>query len=316
MYILQKRIIGLYCAVLTLSVLQAAYAESKEAVKKKETAHKEQVANLKRDNEALSKKVKELEASVLKNKTSVSKEAQGQLEQLKKENASLSKDLAAKTKALNDLDKQLAICKGSVNALGKEKVSMQTKFDQDSNKAKAQSTTLAQEKAALNSKLQDAMKEKDGLKAQVATLKNTVGLLQKEKAMLETMMAAQPQTLRFSQPRAEVAKSLKNEVHLNLGYAYALKGNTEKAIQEYRTALHFDPQNRDVHYNLGYLYAKQNRFQEAVEEYKKALSGSAKDKEVYYNLAILYAVNLKESKLAQMYYSKFLEYSSDTSTPE
>ncbi|RJO65201.1 MAG: tetratricopeptide repeat protein [Candidatus Omnitrophota bacterium] len=316
MKILRKGIIGFYCAVLTLGFMQAAYAESKEAVKKKEVAHKEQVAGLTRDNEVLAKKVKELETAVLKNKTSVSKEVQGQQEQLKKENVSLSKELTAKTKAMNDLDKQLAICKDSVNTLGKDKASMQTKFGQDLKKAISQSATTTQEKASLHTRLQEAMKEKEGLKAQVVTLKNAVGILQKEKAILETMMAAQPQTLRFSQPRTEVAKSLKNEVHLNLGYAYALKGNAEKAIQEYRKALHYDPQNRDVHYNLGYLLARQNRFQEAVEEYKKSLSGSTTDREVYYNLAILYAVNLKEPKLAQMYYNKFLEYSSDTSALE
>lgn len=316
MHTLQKTIIGFYCTVLALGLVQVAYAGTKEAVKKSETAHKEQVASLKRDNEALTNKVKELEASVLKNKTNVSKEAQGQMDQLKKENASLSKELTVKTNAVNDLNKQLADCKNTINTLGKDKTNIQTKFEQDLKKAMAQSAAAAQDKASANSKLQESVKEKEGLKAQAAALRSTVGMLQKEKAILETMLAAQPQTLRFSQPRKEVNRSLKNEVHLNLGYAYALKGNTEKAIQEYRTALGYDPQNKDVHYNLGYLLAKQNRFQEAVEEYKKALNGSARDKEIYYNLAILYAVNLKDSKAAQAYYNKFLEYSSDSLTPE
>lgn len=148
-------------------------------------------------------------------------------------------------------------------------------------------------------------REQVELRKQLTRLNEKVASLEKEAGILEAMLNQQ----REGKPPSLVKGNESNWnkiIHVNLGFAYGIKGKTKEAIEEYKKALEYDPQDRDIHYNLGYLLAKNNRYKEAIEEYRKAIKGSPEDKEVYYNLAVIYATAIKDQKIANQYYQKSL----------
>lgn len=62
----------------------------------------------------------------------------------------------------------------------------------------------------------------------------------------------------------------KASLYAGLGYAHGLKGNIDKEIDNYRTALRYDRDNEDVHLKLGAAYEKKEMWNEALAEYSKA----------------------------------------------
>lgn len=62
------------------------------------------------------------------------------------------------------------------------------------------------------------------------------------------------------------------DVHYNLGIAYAKQGNAPKAIEHYEHALRIVPDYAEAHNNLGNLLAQQRRFEEANEHFQAALN--------------------------------------------
>jgi tetratricopeptide (TPR) repeat protein len=143
------------------------------------------------------------------------------------------------------------------------------------------------------------------LKEQLTLFQGQLLLVERQKGILELMANKEAKTLK----RPSLVKAdgnLDKAIHINLGYAYGMKGKIQNAIEEYSQAKKFDPEDKDIHYNLGHLLAKKDRHKDAIEEYKKALSGDSSDKEIYYNLAIIYSANLKDKKMADYYYEKFL----------
>ena len=179
-------------------------------------------------------------------------------------------------------------------------------------KPKADLVTLAQENLSLKKKIENLEqtisrqnKAQLELEKQLTRLNEKVASLERGASILEAMLSQQreikpPLLIRGNE------KSWDKVVHLNLGFAYAIKGKTKEAIEEYKKALEYGPEDKDIHYNLGYLLAKSNRYKEAIEEYKKAIKGSPEDKEVYYNLAVIYTTIIKDQQIANQYYQKFL----------
>ena len=58
----------------------------------------------------------------------------------------------------------------------------------------------------------------------------------------------------------------------NLGYFLSNRGESEKAMLYYKSALRINPNYDEAHNNLGFALAELGRFQEATNEYIKALS--------------------------------------------
>ena len=89
----------------------------------------------------------------------------------------------------------------------------------------------------------------------------------------------------------ETAAKLKadSSTYCNLGKALALKGQTQKAIECYKTAIMMDADNAEAHYNLGNAYSKLGRLEEAVGEYKKAIKARPNYAKAYGNLAIAFS---------------------------
>jgi protein O-mannosyl-transferase len=74
----------------------------------------------------------------------------------------------------------------------------------------------------------------------------------------------------------------------NLGNAYKDKGDIDKALNEYQTALKIDPWYRSAHNNLGVAYDSLGRFDDAVREYKEVLRLTPSNAMAHYNLANSY----------------------------
>lgn len=179
-------------------------------------------------------------------------------------------------------------------------------------KPKADLSTLTKENLSLKKKIEDLEqtisrqnKAQLELQKQLTLLDEKAASLQRGTSILEAMLNQQREIKPPLLVRGE-EKGWDKIVHLNLGFAYAMKGKTKEAIEEYKKALEYDPEDKDIHYNLGYLLAKSNRYKEAIEEYRKAIKGSPEDKEVYYNLAVIYTTIIKDQQIANQYYQKSL----------
>lgn len=161
------------------------------------------------------------------------------------------------------------------------------------------------ENSILSQALEERLKERDSLKEEIRKLKEdfVVGQLG-SLATLEDENLKKPWLVTSSE------KNLDKVIHVNLGFAYAMKGRGKEAIDEYRKALENDPEDKDLHYNLAYLLSQENDFTGAITEYNKAIKGQASDKDVYYNIYLIYANDLKDQRAAEIYYKKYTELSS------
>ena len=154
--------------------------------------------------------------------------------------------------------------------------------------------------------------EKEELRKQVLALSQEVDKLKRNSAVLESMIDSQTADLRSSGSQKTSEKNADKVIHTNLGYAYGIKGRYKEAIQEYKKALQYAPNDKDIFFNLGFLLTKQKRYKEAIEVYEKALRLDPRDREIYYNLAVIYANNLNDPINSQECYKKFKALSDST----
>lgn len=109
-------------------------------------------------------------------------------------------------------------------------------------------------------------------------------------------------------PYATVEEKLlgaEKDTHFNLGVNFAEKGESDKAIEEFRKILDIDPFDKDAHFNLAVIYSKKEDYKLAIREYEEVLRLDPRDKETYYNLALIYYNNLHDEDKATEYYDKF-----------
>ncbi len=76
--------------------------------------------------------------------------------------------------------------------------------------------------------------------------------------------------------------------HAQIGLNYYNKGEYDKAIENFKKALHLEGGSAQIHYNLGLTYQAKGLLDEAEEEYKKSLELNPLDKEAHNNLGIIY----------------------------
>jgi tetratricopeptide (TPR) repeat protein len=78
--------------------------------------------------------------------------------------------------------------------------------------------------------------------------------------------------------------------HYNLGWVYAELGCYQDAIESYKQAIRIKPDDADAHSNLGFAYRKLGRYQDAIESYKQAIRIKPTNEALaHYDLGWVYA---------------------------
>lgn len=75
-----------------------------------------------------------------------------------------------------------------------------------------------------------------------------------------------------------------HKAYINMGIAYAEKGEYNKAIELFYKAIDINPKYYNAYYNIGVIYAKINNNEKAVELYKKVIEINPKEAKAYINL--------------------------------
>jgi Flp pilus assembly protein TadD len=99
--------------------------------------------------------------------------------------------------------------------------------------------------------------------------------------------------------------------HINLGIAYRLAGDFEKAEASLSSALELNPRHPVAHNELGIVYRKTGRFQEARESYERALAVYGDFHFARRNLAILCDVYLGDMACAVKHYERYAQVMPD-----
>lgn len=97
--------------------------------------------------------------------------------------------------------------------------------------------------------------------------------INKQLAYLEQQVQAKPDDLKL---------------HNQLGYTYYLKGDHDKAINQFNKVLEIDQKNPDAYYNLGLVYQSEGRHDDALENYQKTIELASKDHKAYLQKGIVY----------------------------
>lgn len=98
---------------------------------------------------------------------------------------------------------------------------------------------------------------------------------------------------------------------VNLGLAYLGKGDYQKALAIYRSALASYPRDPLVRLNLGRVYFALEKLDWAIIEYKKALEFNSSYANAYYHLALAH-MKLKDNKAAVAAFNQVVRIAPDS----
>lgn len=76
--------------------------------------------------------------------------------------------------------------------------------------------------------------------------------------------------------------------HNNLGDVYGRRGDKQRALQEFQTAIQLKPDYGDAYHNLANTYRELNQLDKALENYQKALQFNPNLWQSYQNMAAIY----------------------------
>ena len=77
-------------------------------------------------------------------------------------------------------------------------------------------------------------------------------------------------------------------IHNNVGNVYSVKGDQEKAVEEFSRAIEINPNYGDAYHNRGNVYYQLQKMPEAAENYRKALEINPNLWQSHQNLAAVY----------------------------
>lgn len=103
-----------------------------------------------------------------------------------------------------------------------------------------------------------------------------------------------------------------DEIRNNLGMAYFLKNQPEKAKDEFQKALSINSKNSDARNNYASILFHQKKYKEALSEYDKVASDLTYTKlfRVYFNMALIYN-RLDNPELAESFLTKSIKENPD-----
>ena len=96
------------------------------------------------------------------------------------------------------------------------------------------------------------------------------------------------ETLQEVLEKANPQTQIYTDALTNIAYAYDLLGDSDKAIETYKTALASTPDDKDLIFNMGRLYSIQDKYEDAIASFKKVLELDPQDFESNLNIGNSY----------------------------
>jgi len=100
--------------------------------------------------------------------------------------------------------------------------------------------------------------------------------------------------------------NINNQVRLDLANLYYRNNNFVKAEKTFKTVIQQEPAFGPVYYSLGLLYAELNRIDDAILQMQEAMKRMPENMRIYYNLSLMYGKN-QDGKNAEKTLIKGLE---------
>ncbi|MFQ5900584.1 MAG: tetratricopeptide repeat protein [Thermodesulfobacteriota bacterium] len=75
--------------------------------------------------------------------------------------------------------------------------------------------------------------------------------------------------------------------HFNIGIRFSLRGDYDRAIEEYKKALEYDPDVAEIHSNMAFAYMDTKEFEKSIVEQRKAIELNPYLVNAYYGLALV-----------------------------
>ncbi len=95
------------------------------------------------------------------------------------------------------------------------------------------------------------------------------------------------------------------QAHLFGGIAYEEVKNYELALEEFRMAIKYAPENRQAYHSLGTLYARMGKYNAAEKAFKKALEINPNYAHTHFNLGTVYTAQSKYDEALNEYETAF-----------
>jgi tetratricopeptide (TPR) repeat protein len=115
-------------------------------------------------------------------------------------------------------------------------------------------------------------------------------------------------TILLSQPTAEAGADTA-QYHEQIGIQFGTVGNHQKAVEEFKRALEFQPNDASLRILLGTAYMNSQAADAAIDNYKKAIAidPGAKSATAYLNLGAIYANEKSDYPTSLIYLEKYVE---------
>ncbi len=78
------------------------------------------------------------------------------------------------------------------------------------------------------------------------------------------------------------------EAHVNLGFCYRLKGDSERQIYHFEQALNLNPNSLEVNYNLGLAYSDSKMYPQAIERFNRTIEIKPDYGDAYFGLGTVF----------------------------
>jgi len=113
------------------------------------------------------------------------------------------------------------------------------------------------------------------------------------------------EAIRCFQAALESGHPRPEQVHSNLGLAYASVGEKEKALQHYQTAVQINPRDAEAYLNLGSFWLHEKNFEESLRQSRRALEIRQDSDKAHNNIGVALLYQGKRDE-AVTYFQKAL----------
>jgi len=234
---------------------------------------------------------------------------------------SQTKNMLAERSRSKEIEELLEKVKADKESLEKEKAELSV-----------QVTSLKDEIDKLQGAKMDALKDRDGIKAEyerikeawsVKNLQKIISGLKKKKSDLESKFKrAQKENEQLKKQKFELTKDkegLTEELNgLKKNYADSLENGKklERQIKEmpdkfvevsYQNKMLLN-ETAEMHYNLGVFYTKNKEYRRAIAEFEKVVEINPQDAYSHFNLGYIYAQYVVDRKKAIQHFRLYVNY--------